>query len=326
MKGFKTKLLLLGALVLASTNLHAKTYKFAANIPSEDAAGTLLTEMGQNIEDRTEGRVRIRFFWNGTLGGQAQYLQQIQSGVIDMGLVNSATLENLAPEITPINLPYIFRDLEEYESTMLHPEVNQQIYNSVASKKVYPMGFLSNGFRSIYTTRPVTSLEELEGLKLRTSPSDTYMNLIRAIGGVPTPMDFGEVYPALQQGIIDGAEGGLAGLWEVKFGEVSKYALRTEHTRLTDFVVSSERFLKSLSDEDKAIVEEEFLNTTKKSFVAVAEQIEQSESLAASELGVQYTVIDKEPLIARMQPMYDDALADPVKSELLETIFTIQER
>ncbi|WED29775.1 TRAP transporter substrate-binding protein DctP [Vibrio sp. DW001] len=326
MKGFNTKLLLVSALVLASSGLQAKTYKFATNIPSKDAAGTLLTELGDNIKNRTEGRVKIRFFWNGTLGGQAQYLQQVQSGVIDLGLVNSATLENLAPEITGVNLPYVFRSLEEYEDTMLNPEVAKIIEDSVAAKKVYPMGFLSNGFRSIYTTKPTSSLEELEGLKLRTSPSDTYMTLIRALGGVPTPMDFGEVYPALQQGIIDGAEGGLAGLWEVKFGEVSKYALRTEHTRLTDFLIASEKFTTSVSADDMVIVKAEFLKTTKKSFGAVAAQIEKSEALAESELGVQYTEIDKVPLIKRMQPMYDDALSNPVKKELLETIFRIQGR
>ncbi|MFA0087654.1 TRAP transporter substrate-binding protein DctP [Vibrio sp. E150_011] len=327
MKGLTTKLALLGtALALSLGSVQAKTYKFATNIPSEDAAGTLLTEMGSNIKERTDGRVNLRFFWNGTLGGQAQYLQQIQSGVIDMGLVNSATLENLSPEITSINLPYIFRSLDEYEQTMLDPVVSKQIYDSVADKNIHAMGFLSNGFRSMYTTRPVATLEDLEGLKLRTSPSDTYMKLIRALGGVPTPMDFGEVYPALQQGIIDGAEGGLAGLWEVKFGEVAKYAIRTEHTRLTDFLVTSERFRKGLSEEDLKVVQEEMLNTTQKSFAAVAEQIERSEALAASELNVEYIEIDKAPLISRMQPMYDETLSDPVKAPLLETIFTIQER
>ena len=326
MKGLKLKLLLVSALVMATSNLQAKTYKFATNIPSKDAAGTLLTTMGENIKDRTEGRVKIRFFWNGTLGGQAQYLQQVQSGVIDLGLVNSATLENLAPEITAVNLPYVFRSLDEYKSTMLNPEVAKIIEDSIAAKNVYLFGFLSNGFRSIYTTKPTSSLQDLEGLKLRTSPSETYMTLVRNLGAVPTPMDFGEVYPALQQGIIDGAEGGLAGLWEVKFGEVSKYALRTEHTRLTDFLVSSEKFTKSVSAEDMKIVKEEFLKTSKESFSAVAKQIEKSESLAESKLGVQYTIIDKEPLIKRMQPMYDSALADPVKSKLLETIFKIQGR
>jgi len=326
MKKFNLKVMLLSALVITSTTIQAKSYKFAANIPGQDAGGSLLTEVADNIKARTEGRVKIRFFWNGTLGGQVQYLQQIQSGVIDMGLVNSATLENLAPEITAINLPYVFRDLTEYKDSMLDPDISKVISDSIAAKDVYQIGFLSNGFRSIYTTKPVSSLAELKGLKLRTSPSDTYMNLIRALGAVPTPMDFGEVYPALQQGIIDGAEGGLAGLWEVKFGEVTKYALRTEHTRLTDFIIASKKFKESVGAADMAIVEEEFLKGTNKSFSKVATQIEKSEALAASELNVQYTVIDKAPLIESMQPMYDNALADPVKSKLLETMFTFQGR
>ncbi len=326
MKGYKSKILLISALLLSASALQAKTYKFATNIPSKDAAGTLLIELSDNIKKRTEGRVNFRFFWNGALGGQAQYLQQVQSGVIDLGLVNSATLENLVPEIAAINLPYVFRDLKEYEETMLHLEVAKLIEDSVATNNVYMMGFLSNGFRSVYTTKPTSSLEDLKGLKLRTAPSETYMNLIRAMGAVPTPMDFVEVYSALQQGIIDGAEGGLAGLWEVKFGEVSKYALRTEHTRLTDFLLASEKFTTSVSSDDMVIVKEEFLNTTKKSFAAVAAQIDKSEQLAESELGVQYTEIDKKPLITRMQPMYDKALANPIKKGLLETIFRIQER
>ncbi len=326
MKGYKSKILLIGALLLSVSALQAKTYKFATNIPSKDAEGVLLMELSDNIKKRTEGRVKFRFFWNGSLGNQAQYLQQVQSGVIDLGLANSATLENLAPEIAAINLPYVFRDLKEYEDTMLHPEVAKIIEDSVASKNVYMMGFLSNGFRSVYTTKPTSSLADLKGLKIRTVSSDTYVSLVRAMGAVPTPMGFGEVYSALQQGIIDGAEGGLAGLWDLKFGEVTKYALRTEHTRLTDFLIASEKFTTSVSSDDMVIVKEEFLNAAKKSFAAVAEQVRKSELLAASELGVQFTKIDKKPLIASMQPIYDKALANPIKKGLLETILRIQGR
>ena len=328
MKILKSALLISSVLLFTSNGIQAKNYKFATNIHNESAAGQLLDDFASSVSKKTDGRVKIRIFWNGTLGGQSQYLQQVQSGVIDLGLINSGTLENVVSEIGVLNLPYIFRSLEEYGQTMTNPDVKKEINKYVKNNNLYSLGFISNGFRSIYTTKQVNNINDLKGLKLRTGSSDTYINMIKLFGAVPTPLDFGEVYPALQQGIIDGAEGGLAGLWEVKFGEVAKYAVRTEHTRLTDFVLASEKFVSSINDNDNDmnIVQSEFDRISTKSLDFVDGQMAEAELIAIDKLGVKIIDIDKEPLIKMVEPMYKNAMQNENKKVFIQQIFKIQNR
>lgn len=326
MKILKSALLISSVLLFVSNGIQAKNYKFATNIHNESAAGQLLDDFASSVTKKTDGRVKIRIFWNGTLGGQSQYLKQVQSGVIDLGLINSGTLENVVSEIGVLNLPYIFRSLEEYGQTMTNPDVKKGINKYVENNNLHSLGFISNGFRSIYTTKQVNNISDLKGLKLRTGSSDTYINMIKLFGAVPTPLDFGEVYPALQQGIIDGAEGGLAGLWEVKFGEVAKYAVRTEHTRLTDFVLTSEKFVSSINDNDMSIVQSEFDRISSKSLSFVDGQMAESESIAIDKLDVRIVDIDKEPLIKMVEPMYKNAMQNENKKVFIQQIFKIQKR
>lgn len=314
------------ALSLTSTATLAETYRLATNVSEVSTAGQLLSEFADAVAERTEGRVEFRMFNDGVLGEQAQYFQQIQRGVIDAGLVNSGTLENVAPAVGVMNLPYVFRTSEEYAQVMTAPEVQAALFDATAEHKVVPLGFISSGFRSIYTTSPVESFADIQGMKLRAIASPTYMEMLTLFGAVPTPLPFGELYAGLQQGIVDGAEGGLAGLYVAQFGEVAKYALLTNQTRLTDFVVTSTRFNNSLDPADLAIVREEFEVISLKS-IEFSDASEAADlQKAVDEMGVQVVDVDTAPFIEAVQPMYEAARADDAKKALIETIFSIENR
>ncbi len=325
MKRLTSALIIASALSATAFGVQARTYKLATNVPADGAPGQMLQEFADNVKAKTDGRVEFRIFWNGTLGGQEQYIQQVQSGVIDAGLINSGTLENLVPEVGVLNLPYMFRSTTEYETTLLNPEVQKVIQAAAEDKKLNMLGFLNNGFRNIYTTKEVKTLEDLQGLKIRTVPSETYIKTFRAFGAVATPMDFSEIYPALQQGLIDGAEGGLGALWELKFGEVTKFGLRSEHTRLTDFVLTSPRFVKRVGD-DYPTIQKEFEKISSKSVEFIENMIADSEKKAEQNMGVKINTIDKEVLIERVQPIYKETAQNPAKKPLLETILKVQNR
>lgn len=307
--------------VTGSLQAHADTYRVATSVQKNGTAGRLIEEAVEKIEQRTDGRVRFKLFHNGLLGDQLQYLQQVQRGVIDAGLVNSAALESVIPEFGVVNMPYLFRSAEEYRKVMNDPDVNATLFASATRRHFAPLAFLSSDFRSIYTTSPIKSIEDLKGLKLRCIPSRTYIEMLQRFGATPVLLPFGELYSGLQQGVIDGAEGGLAGIYEAKFGEVAKYALVTEQTRLTDFVVTSLQFRDKLHPDDWAIVREEFRKVSLKS-VAFAEANEaRAVALAKKEMGVQFTSIDKTPFIDAVEPMYRAALKDPEKGAILKAIF-----
>ena len=314
------------AVSLMSSSALADSYRLATNVSETSTAGQLLKEFADAVNERTEGRVEFRMFNDGVLGEQAQYFQQIQRGVIDAGLVNSGTLENVAPAVGVMNLPYVFRTSEEYADVMTAPEVQEALFDATAEHNVVPLGFISSGFRSIYTTSPVESFEDIQGMKLRAIASPTYMEMLTLFGAVPTPLPFGELYAGLQQGIVDGAEGGLAGLYVAQFGEVAKYALLTNQTRLTDFVVTSTRFNDSVDPADLAIVREEFEVISLKS-IAFSDESEAADlQKAVDEMDVQVVEVDTAPFIEAVRPMYEDARADEAKQGLIEAIFAIENR
>lgn len=319
----------LGALLALSVSAmaaDAKTYRIATNVTEDSTAGQLLGEFATAVAERTEGRVKFKMFHNGVLGEQAQYLQQIQSGVLDAGLVNSGTLETVVPAVGVLNLPYVFRTSEEYAKVMTDEGVVGTLTSSANEQQVNILGFISSGFRSIYTTKPVEDFAGLEGMKLRSIASPTYTEMLNLFGAVPTPLPFGELYSGLQAGVVDGAEGGLAGLWVAKFGEVAKYALVTNHTRLTDFIVTSADFTDTVGEADMAVLREEFEKVSLKS-IEFADKSEADQlAQAVSELGVVVTETDLTPFMEAVTPMYDAARTDAAKKPMIEAIFTVTGR
>ena len=313
-------------LSLVSISAQAKNFRFATNVSDDSTAGLLIGEFADAVEERTEGRVTFKLFNNGVLGDQPQYLQQIQNNVIDAGLVSSGALENVVPAVGVMNLPYIFRTSGEYGKVMTSPEIKEILSKAYADKGIAPLGFISSGFRSIYTKDPITGFDDLKGLKLRSIASPTYTRMISLFGAVPTPLPFGDLYAGLQQDVVDGAEGGLAGLYSAKFGEVAKYAILTNQTRLTDFIVTSSRFREALSPEDLLIVDEEFEKVSKKSIDFADMKEEEDLAKAVAEMGVEVIQVDTAPFMASVEPMYEEAREDADKKPLIDAIFALTDR
>ena len=323
------KLAIAGAIVLGAMSLNAaqaKVYKFATNIPEIGDTGHLLQDFSKKLDERTDGRVKLKIFWNSSLGGADQYLQQIKSGVIDIGFINSSILENLIPEMGALNLPYVFLSTDYYQKCLEDPYIFQTLKDATAKNGFMLAGYVNNYTRSIYANKELKSFEDLKGLKIRTNPSDSYIKMLKAFGAVATPTDFSEVFSALQQGLIDAAEGGAQALYELNFAEAAKYAILTEHTRLTDFIVNSEKFAKRVGEEDYKIFLEELQELGRISMKVIDEKAERSLELAVSEKGCVIHAVDNTKFIEAVQPIYEEAKQDPNKRPLLEKIFEIQGR
>ncbi|MGA1834525.1 TRAP transporter substrate-binding protein DctP [Rhizobium wenxiniae] len=326
MRIMRNLLLVGGLLGLMGVNADAATYKFAVNIADTGTTAEALKDFARGVETRTDGRVTFKFFWNSVLGSQENYLQQIQKGVVDAGLVNSATLENLIPAFGVTNLPYVFRSGDEFGKVMNDAKVKALLFSTSAEHRFAPLGYLSAGFRSIYVTKPVSTADDLKGLKIRTMESETYFEMLRLFGAVPTPLGRSELFAGMQQGVVDGAEGGLAGLLDGKLGEVAKWALVTEQTRLTDFAITSLQFRKRLTPDDLKIVEEEFDRVSAATLAAADKYQDDAAQKAAEKLGVTLVKLDKEPLMKAVEPIYEKARANKDKAPLLQLIFEIEGR
>ncbi len=309
-----------------ATTTPYKTYKIVTDIQADGTAGKLIAEFARNVETRTQGQIRFKLFHGGVLGDQLQYFQHIQRGVIDIGLVNSASIESVIPSLGVMNMPYLFRSVDEYREVMKDHSVRQALFDSSKKHRFSFLGYLSSDFRSIYATKPIKTRADLAALRLRTISSPTYMQMLANFGAVPTALPFGELYAAMQQGVVDGAEGGIAGIYQAKFSDVAKYVLVTEHTRLTDFVIASQKFQHSLTEREREVIEQEFAKISDKS-IAFAEQNEQANKQKLIEQeGVIFYPVDKTDFINTVKPLYQDALNDAEKAPLLQAIFKIENR
>jgi len=322
----KVKLIALSTLIALSSGVNAKTYKFAANIQDFGAIGQLITKFTEEVREKTDKRVNIKIFWNGTLGGQAQYLQQVKRGVIDFGLASSAVMESIDSDIGVINLPYIFRSTDEYKMIMDSDYAFNEIFSKTKPHNIETLGYMSNGFRSILSKDKVETIADIKGKKFRVPPSKTFIDTINNLGATAVPLDFSETYPAIQQGLVDGAEGTLASMYDSKLGEVAKFGLRTEQARLTDFVIASTKSMSKMSEADAKVVRDTMKQISTYSVEFVDGQQAGLEEQAVSEMGVSIVSVNKLEFMKSLNPMFDAAKKDGERAQLVEHIFSLQGR
>jgi len=311
---------------LSASAQTSKTFKIATSVQANGTAGKLLQQFADSVEKRSNGALKFKIFHGGILGDQLQYFQHIQRGVIDIGLINSASLETVIPSLGVMNMPYLFRSVGEYREVMNNQSFRQTLFQSANKHHFGFLGYISSDFRSIYSTKPITSLDDLTALRLRTISSPTYMEMISRFGAVPTALSFGELYAGMQQGVVDGAEGGIAGIHQAKFSDVAKHVLVTEHTRLTDFVISSLKFEQSLSAAERKIISEEFAIISNNSITFAEEGEASSIKKLINNEGVSFYPADKVALIEAVKPMYTEAMQDKDKALLLKAVFKIEGR
>jgi tripartite ATP-independent transporter DctP family solute receptor len=279
--------------------------------------------MGQLIEQRTSGRFRIQLFPSSTLGQERDTIEQTRFGVIDLNRVNMAPLNNLIPETNVPGLPFVFRSVAHMRKVMDGP-IGEEILGAFERHGMIGLAFYDSGARSFYNSkRPVTKLEDLKGLKIRVQQSDMFIALVNALGANATPMPFGEVFSALQTGVIDGAENNWPSYESTRHFEVAKHYSLTEHSMTPEVLVMSKRAWDRLSDADKAI----FRAAAKESVVKMRELWEAREKSAEAAVkarGALITQVEKQPFIDAMKPVYDRFVTDPKLKDLLARIQAVQ--
>ncbi|KAB8131049.1 TRAP transporter substrate-binding protein [Gracilibacillus oryzae] len=303
----------------ANTGDKSKVVKLAHNMNEDHVIHQALTSFASKIEERTNGSITFEIYPNGILGNETEILEQIQNGSVDMTKVSAGALESFSQEFSIFSLPYIFTSDEHYRKVM-ESDVAQDIYQSTTEIGFRGLSYFDSGARSFYTTnRPIETPEDLEGLKIRVMNSKTAINMVEALGGTATPLSYGEIYTALQQGVIDGAESNPTALTTGQHGEVTDYFSFTEHTNIPDIVVISEKLWNSLTEEEQKIFEEVAQETREEHTElwnkALDEAVEQ-----AKEMGVTFNDVNKEPFIEKVKPLHEEFMKDENIAELMERI------
>ncbi|MEO1088601.1 MAG: TRAP transporter substrate-binding protein [Acidobacteriota bacterium] len=210
-----------------------------------------MEHLGERLAELSDGRLTLRIYPSEQLGSERECLELLQIGSLAMTKVSSSVLESFAPDFGVLGTPYLFSDREHFFAT-LNGDVGRRLLLSAEPKRLRGLVFYDAGSRSFYTReRPINSPADLEGLKIRTQESASAMAMVRALGGAPTPISWGELYTALQQGVVDGAENNPPSFHLSRHYEVARFYSLDEHTSVPDVLLVSSDVWSRLSPQEQ---------------------------------------------------------------------------
>jgi tripartite ATP-independent transporter DctP family solute receptor len=190
------------------------------------------------VSEKSGGEMEVRVFPSSQLGGQKDLIEGLIYGTVDMALVGTAVLGQFQPQISIFDLPFLFKDRDHAYKSL--DTVGMELGKALESKGIKLLGYMENGIRHMTNNvRPIKTPEDMNGLKIRVMTNKIYVEMVKSLGASPTPMAFGELYSALQQGTVDGQENPSAHIFTKRFFEVQKYASLTAHAYAPEPMVIS---------------------------------------------------------------------------------------
>jgi tripartite ATP-independent transporter DctP family solute receptor len=264
-------------------------------------------EFARLVEEKSEGRIIIEVYTGGQLGGDEKaVLEQIQFGAIDFTRVNISPVTELAPMLNLLQMPYLYESYDHMHK-VLDSSIGDEFLASVDEAMLTGLALYDAGSRNFYNNiKPVTSIHDMKGLKLRVPPSKLMLAMVYSLGASATPMAFGEVYSALQTGVIDGAENNWTSYDMVSHHEVAQYITEDAHSMAPEILVASKMIMEKLSPEDQALIKE----CAKESVIYERELYKSIEDSSKEKLIASGVVIseltDRDKFIEAVQPLYTE--------------------
>lgn len=276
--------------------------------------------MAAEVKEKTDGRICIEVFPSSQLGEEKDTIEQTQFGVIDMVRASFGTFNDIVPETQLFSLPYLFRDQPHMYKVMDGP-IGEELAQAFAQHDLVALAYYDGGARSFYNSqKPINSLEDLAGMKFRVMQNDVFVDMMSALGANATPMPYGEVYSAIQTGVIDGAENNYPSYDSSGHAEVAKYYTLDQHLMVPEVVAVSQATWDKLSPEDQAIMREAAKNSavTQRQLWADQEKASEEKVVAAGSEIVKG--IDKTAFIEAMAPVYEKYATTPEAQDLVKRI------
>ena len=226
-----------------SADVHAKDF------PTNQA----VKFMGDELSRATGGKDNIKVFADSSLGSEKDTIEQVKIGALDMVRVSSAAFNGIVPESVIPSLPFLFRDIDHLRKTMYGPQ-GEKILAAFEKSGFIGLAMYESGARSVYSKKPVKSLADMKGMKLRVIPSDLMVSLVSAMGASPTPMPFAEVYTGLKTGLLDAAENNYPSYDEAKHYEAAPVYSETMHVMTPEVLVFSKKIWDTLTKEEQVAI------------------------------------------------------------------------
>lgn len=232
----------------------AKVMKLAVVTPKDRSLTQGLYKFGEIVEKETGGSIKVEVYPDGTLGGDRQVFEGMKIGTIQGSTMSSGPIAADVPRFTALDLPFLFKD-EKTAYEVLDGPIGKELLDELTPVGVVGLNYWENGFRHLTNNKKdVKTVDDIQGLKIRTLENELHLDMWKELGATPTPMAFTELFTALEQGVVDGQENPAGNVTTSKFYEVQKYLTKTGHIYNASVFMISKKFYDSLSDQEKEIV------------------------------------------------------------------------
>jgi len=233
-----------------------KILKLAHVLDTSHPVHKAMDFMAAKVDEKSQGKMRVDIYPSGQLGGERDLIELLQIGSLAMTKVSTSTMETFVPEMKVFSVPYVFRD-ETHLWNVLNGKIGRELLLAGEPYLLRGLCYYDAGSRSFYTRdRPIHTPSDLSGLKIRVMKSRTAFEMVRGLGGSATPISWGELYTALQQGVVDGAENNPPSFFLSKHYEVCRFYTLDEHTSVPDILLMSVYIWKSLLPQEQKWLQE----------------------------------------------------------------------
>ena len=326
MKGILGFLALSATLLLMTAcegTVGVKTIKLAHSLDISHPVHKGMAFMAEELERVSDGQMIMDIYPSGQLGSERQLLELLQIGSLDITKVSASAVENFVPNMKVLSLPYLFRD-EAHQWDVLLGDVGKELLEDGAKYWLRGLCFYDAGSRSFYTKdKAIHTPDDLKGLKIRVQNSQTAISMVKTMGGAPTPISYGELYTALQQGVVDGAENNAPSFYTSHHYEVCKYYTIDEHTSVPDVLFISTHAWDKLTAQEK-----EWLTAAVEASVPEQRRLwkeADAEALAeVTKAGVEIIRPDKQPFRESVASIFENYKDEPEVYDLIQRIQALQ--
>ena len=261
------------------------------------------------VESKLGDKFEVQIFPNATLGANEKVLELIKQGSVQYLVVSTANIESFDKLYSLFSIPYLFTSEDAYNKFISDPKVMEQLGVNSKTNGFTPVTAYTAGTRNFYSKTPIKSVADLQGKKFRVQAGPVNVAMMQAFGAAATPMSFGEVYSALQQSVIDGAENNELALTDQKHGEITKYYTYDLHQMCPDLLVASNAFLDKLTPEERKVFDEAAAASQKAEFDAWNASIADAKK-KATEMGVEFITVDVNEFRNKVLPLHEQILGE----------------
>ncbi len=280
------------------------TLRIGHSLDLEHSVHKAMEYMAKRLAFYSDNTMKIKIYSNAQLGGEREMVELLQIGSLAMAKVSAAAIEGFVPAMKLYGVPYLFKD-RVHKWQVLEGDVGQELLGLTKKAHLVGLGYYDAGSRSFYMTdKKVESPADLVGQKIRVMQSPSAVKMVNTLGGAATPISFGELYAALQQGVVDGAENNPPSFYLSRHYEISKYYVLDEHTSVPDVIIASKHVMDTLTEQQL-----NWLNMAVKDSIELQKKLwislEVKSLLEVEKYGVEVIYPDKRPFVEALSSLYE---------------------